>query len=374
MMEDDIRIEKIDIASCQLPLEKPVRLGTVEVRTRDYVCLRVHTNTGIVGHAIGYRSGSPLFESLNVLAPRLLGYNPLMRQDIAHVLESSFVPARGSYLRATSLIDIALWDITAKRAGLPLYVLLGGERRTVPAVPIVGFSYADRPIEEILSEIDRHCDAGETLVKVMIKGTDARANSRYIQALTSHIGENGSLAVDTHWSWRTLTEAIDTCRRIDDCGLSFIEDPFLPQQWRLSGELRGRLKTPLASGEDVLDPYSYLDLSENVDILRVDATGSGGITVAMNAIAVAQARGRKVLPHVFPYLHLHLACARRSIMAVEYIPEHTGTDPVRGLLNDYPAIRDGSFHISDEPGAGCNLRWENVAEHAVQSTSVEKQN
>jgi len=373
-MKDEIRIEKIDIADCQLSLDKPVRLGTVEVRTRDYVCLRVHTNTGLIGHAIGYRSGSLLFESLDALVPRLLGRSPLMRQDIAHALETSFVPARASYLRAASLIDIALWDITAKHAGLPLYVLLGGERRSVPAVPVVGFSYADRPIGQILAEIDRHRDAGETLVKVMVKGNDAAANGRYIQALSAHIGMTASLALDAHWSWRTLTEAIDTCRRIDDCGLSFIEDPFLPQQWRLLGELRGKLQTPIAAGEDVLDPYSYLDLSKNVDILRVDATSSGGITAAINAIAVAQTCGRQVLPHVFPYLHLHLACARRTVAAVEYIPEHTGTDPVRNLLRDFPPVRGGCFHISDEPGAGCHLQWESVAKHAVRTSSVEHSN
>jgi len=238
----------------------------------------------------------------------------------------------------------------------------------------VGFSYADRPIEQILAEIDRHRDAGETLVKVMVKGNDAVANGRYIQALSAHVGITASLAVDAHWSWRTLTEAIDTCRRIDDCGLTFIEDPFLPQQWRLLGELRGKLQTPIAAGEDVLDPYSYLDLSKNVDILRVDATSSGGITAAINAIAVAQTCGRQVLPHVFPYLHLHLAGARRAVAAVEYIPEHTGTDPVRDLLRDFPTIRGGCFHVSDEPGAGCHLQWESVAKHAVRTSSVEHPN
>ncbi|MBD9529053.1 mandelate racemase/muconate lactonizing enzyme family protein [Paracoccus sp. PAR01] len=370
-MTDDLKIEKIEIAACALSLDKPIRLGTVEVRARDYICLRIHTNAGIIGNAIGYRSGSMLAESLNMLAPRLLGQNPLMRRAIGHALDSAFIPSRAAYLRAVSLIDIALWDITAKHADLPLYKLLGGERKSVQALPVLGFNYAERPVDDIRAEMDQHSSAGTRLIKVMIKGNDALANSRYIRALAQHGGDDVALAVDTHWSWRTITEASETCRRIDDCGLAFIEDPFLPQQTQLLRDLRGKLRTPLASGEDVLDPYSYLELARNIDILRVDATSNGGISAAMDAIAVAQACGRQTLPHVFPYLHLHLACAKGSVMAVEYIPEHTGTDPVRQLLNDFPKISGGDFQISDQPGAGCELRWQNVVQHAAQTLSIE---
>jgi L-alanine-DL-glutamate epimerase-like enolase superfamily enzyme len=362
--ERGTKINRVELASCSLPLESPIYLGTVPITTRDYICMRLVTESGVEGFAIGYKSGSQLFESLEVLAPRLVGHDALMRQAFNLESELSRIPARASYVRALSIIDVALWDIAAKVAGLPLYLMLGGLRREVRAVPIVGFSHMSRPLAEIESEIDRHCEAGETLIKVMIKGTDSIANSGYIQALTSRMDEQASLAVDTHWSWRTISEALDTCRRIDDCGLAFIEDPFTPQQWRLVGELRSKLRTPIAVGEDVLDPYGFADLVQNVDILRVDATGSGGITAALNALALASANGRKALPHVFPYIHAQIACAHQAVMAVEYIPEHTGTDPVRKLLRSFPAIRNGSFQLTDEPGAGCDLQWAEVGAHA----------
>jgi len=371
MTERGIKITRVELASCSLLLKKPINLGSVRLTTRDYVCLRLVTNAGIEGFAIGFKGGSQSFESLQALAPRLLGQDALMRQAFNLESETSHVPARASYVRALGLIDVALWDITAKVAKLPLYVLLGGLRTDVRAMPVVGFSYADRPIGEIEDEIARHCQNGETLIKVMIKGTDAIANSKYLQALAARFDGHASLAVETHWSWRTISEAMDTCRRIDDCGFAFIEDPFLPQQWRLVGELRSKLKTPIAVGEDVLDPYSFADLVQNVDILRVDATGSGGITAAMNALALAAAKGRKVIPHAFPYLHAQIACAQHAVMAVEYIPEHTGADPVRSLLRSFPPIQDGKFRVSDEPGAGCNLDWEAVAEHASVTRTFE---
>jgi L-alanine-DL-glutamate epimerase-like enolase superfamily enzyme len=371
MTDRAIKITRIEIANCSLPLSAPVRLGSVLITTRDYICMRIVTNSGLEGFAIGYKSGSQLFSCLQALAPRLLGQNPLMRQALNSELDNSFVPARASYVRALSLIDVALWDIAAKAAQLPLYLLLGGSRTEVQSMPVLGFSYTERSISDIQDEIAEHVDDGATLIKVMIKGSDAVSNSNYIEAVASKFDGKVSLAVDTHWSWRTITEAWETCRRIDECNLAFIEDPFLPQQWRLAGELRSKLETPIAVGEDVLDPYSFVDLVQNVDILRVDATGSGGVTAAMNAIAIAAAHGRKALPHVFPYLHLQLACAQNAIMAVEYIPEKTGTDPVRALLKDFPPIRRGKFHVSDDPGAGCNLQWNAVADSAGQTLTFE---
>jgi L-alanine-DL-glutamate epimerase-like enolase superfamily enzyme len=356
------KIRRVEIADCSLPLEKPVYLGTVPVTTRDYVCMRVVCESGIEGFGIGYKSGSQLFESLRALAPRLVGHDALMRQAFNLETEASRVPARASYVRALSLIDVALWDVTAKTAGLPLHLMLGGLRREVRAVPIVGFSYTSRPLAEIEAEVDRHAAAGETLIKVMIKGSDAIANGKYVKALASRLEGHASLAVDTHWSWRTLSEALETCRLLDDCGLAFIEDPFV-------GELRSKLRTQIAVGEDVLDPFGFVDLVQNVDILRVDATGSGGITAAMNALALAAAHGRKALPHVFPYIHAQIAGAHHAVMAVEYIPEHTGTDPVRNLLREFPALRNGHFQLTDEPGAGCDLRW-GAVETSASATAV----
>lgn len=371
MKSKAIKITGVQVALCSLPLPKPVLLGSVRIEAREYVCLKISTDSGIDGFSIGYRSGGQSLESLAALAPKLIGRDPFMRNAVGSELESLLVPAKASYLRALSLIDIALWDITAKAAGSPLYVLLGGSRTEVPSVPVLGFSYSERPVTEIQEEIARHHESGEALVKVMIKGNAAAENAGYIEQLTSACSARGSLAVDAHWSWRTISEALDTCRRIDDCGLAFIEDPFLPQQWRLAAELRGKIRTPLAVGEDVLDLYSFADLCQSVDILRVDATTIGGISAAMAALSLAASQGRKALPHVFPYLHLQLACANKTAMAVEYIPEHTGTDPIRSLMNGYPTIKAGNFVVSDEPGAGCDLNWDAVATCASTTRSFE---
>jgi len=363
-----MKITNVQIALCSLPLERPFRLGTVEVNARDYVLLRVCADRDLVGYGIGYCSGTVLFDALAALAPRLIGRDPLMRAELLQLCENSMVPGRATIVRALSMIDLALWDVTAKVAGLPLYCLLGGLRRSIPAMPVAGFSYQDRAPEDVEQELKRLIDAGHRTIKIMIRGTDTRANIRYVARMARYCEGNASLAVDAQWSWRHLTDAVETCAQLDHLGLQFIEDPFLPQQWRLAAELRTRIKTPIAMGEDVLDAYGFLDLVQSVDVLRVDATASGGISAAMVACDLAKAFGRRVVPHVFPYVNVHLACAHAAISAVEFVPAETGTDPIRSILRSFPTIVDGAFEVSEEPGVGVHPDWEAVM--AIAKTKI----
>jgi L-alanine-DL-glutamate epimerase-like enolase superfamily enzyme len=365
-----MRVTNVQVALCSLALERPFRLGTVEVTARDYVLLRVATNQGLMGYGIGYRSGTVLFEALGALAPRLIGRDPVMRAEILQGCEAAMVPGRATIVRALSMIDLALWDITAKAAGLPLYRLLGGLRRSIPAIPVAGFSYQHRAPEHVEEELGRLIDAGHRTIKIMIHGTDTPGNARYVARMARFCEGKVALVLDAHWTWRRLAEAVDACRRIDDLGLRFIEDPFLPQQWRLAAELRTRIKTPIAIGEDVIDPYGFLDLVQTVDVLRVDATASGGIAAAMAACDLAKAFGRPVVPHVFPYVNVHLACAHPSISAVEFIPAEAGTDPIRSLLRGFPSLAHGDFQASEEPGVGIHPDWPAVMAMANAKAEV----
>lgn len=355
-----MKITGVEVVLCSLPLERPFRLGTVEVAARDYVLLRISTDHGIDGFGIGYRSGTVLFDALVALAPRLTGRDPVMRAEILQSCEASMVPGRATIVRALSMIDLALWDVTAKMAGLPLYRLLGGLRKSTPAIPVAGFSYQDRAPEDIEEELTRLIEAGHRTIKIMIRGTDTIGNATYVTRMARFCEGKASLVVDTQWSWRLLADAVDACRRIDDLGLQFIEDPFLPQQWRLAAELRTRIKTPIAIGEDVIDTYGFLDLVQSVDFLRVDATASGGISAAMAACDLARAFGRCVVPHVFPYVNVQLACAHPAITAVEFVPAETGTDPICSLLKGLPVLQDGNYQVSEEPGVGIHADWEAV--------------
>ncbi len=351
-----MQISRIQIAECPISLPQVLRLGPVEIRTRDYVLIRIETNAGIMGEAIGYPRGTPLFETLTNMARRILGADAQMRRRVMFELEQSNIPGRAALTRALSLIDIALWDITCKRAAQPLFQMLGGLRKAAEATIVAGYYMDRRSISEVVDEVSLLESAGCRRVKIMLRGDDPVFDQKYVSAVTGKMP--GRVAADAHWSWSTLTEAKRSCRPLDGFGLSFLEDPFAASDWRLTHQLAGDLITPIAAGEDVFGSRSISDLARGIDVLRVDATTCGGLTGAIEAINIAAAAGKTVLPHVFPPLHVHLACAFSNVEGVEVIPEDSGADPLHQLLRNAPVLKDGEMSPVEEPGVGISINWE----------------
>ena len=360
-----MKITEIRIAECRLPLPRPIRLGPVEIRTRDFVAVRVYTDGGIMGDALGYPRVTALFESLNRIAVVVLGKDTIDRRAIIYDFLQNFVNGRPTYMKAASLIDIALWDIAAKQVRQPVFRMLGALRSKVPVMVVAGYYLDQRTIEDIGQEVAGLVEQGFERIKIMILGNDLAFDERFVNAMYKIAGPR--ICVDAHWSWNSVAEAYHTCRRIDDLGLRFIEDPFGPYRAKQTAELQALLKTPTACGEDAPDPVALFELARTTPILRLDATVCGGIT---QAIAFAEATGlvgHSVLPHVFIPVHAQLAGAISSIEAVELIQKEIGACPMFELLRRDPTIENGTLTIDEEPGAGFDLNWEMVEKFAVQT-------
>jgi L-alanine-DL-glutamate epimerase-like enolase superfamily enzyme len=363
-----VEITKIQIAECGISLPRVLRLGPVEIRTRDYVVLRVETREGVFGEAIGYPRGTPLFETLSNMARRILGADAGMRRRVIFNLDQANVPARAGLTRGLSLLDIALWDIGCKQAAQPLYQYLGGLRTAAEVTVVAGYYVDQRSIADVVREVSLLNDAGCRRVKIMLKGDDPGFDTKYASAVTGAMP--GSVAADAHWSWNTLTEAKTICRALDGLGLNFLEDPFSALDVRLTHELRRELATPIAAGEDTYGARVVSDLVSGIDILRVDATTVGGITGAIEAINLAFGAGKTVFPHVFPPLHVHLACAFPNVESVELIPEESGADPLHRLLRQIPVMKAGEMSPSPEPGVGISIDWEAVEKLSRRHTVI----
>lgn len=367
-----VQISRIQIAECGIPLPYVLRLGPVEIRTRDYVVLQVQSEAGICGEAIGYPRGTPLFDTLSGMARRILGAEVGMRRQVMFNLEQSNVPARAALTRGLSLIDIALWDIACKRAKQPLFQFLGGLRTEAEATVVAGYYVDQRSIADVVDEVGLLEDAGCRRVKIMLKGDDAGFDRKYVSAVTEKMP--GRVAADAHWTWNTLTEAMRVCRDLDGMGLNFLEDPFSASDLRLTHELRRHLVTPIAAGEDVFGARVVSELVSGIDILRVDATTVGGLTGAIEAINIAAAAGRTVFPHVFAPLHLHLACVFPNVEGVEWITQESGADPLHRLLHNVPGVKDGKMSPSDEPGVGISVNWDAVERLSRRSVVITADN
>jgi L-alanine-DL-glutamate epimerase-like enolase superfamily enzyme len=356
--QSQVQITSIHAVECALPLPRPIVLGTTRIETRDIVVLAIGTTDGLTGVAIGYTRGSPLLEALNRLGPRLIGKDAWQRRAIINQLESSAFPARAQMSRAYSLIDIALWDLACKHAKMPLHAMLGTFREAVPATAVAGYFVQSRSVDHIRAEVKRRFDDGFVRVKTMINGLDDAADLKLCTAVAR---DGGRQAVDAHWSWQNLSQAKPLCNKLDGLGFEFIEDPFPAGEWQAAHKLQLTLATPIAAGEDVYGLSALAHLSNCIGLLRVDATTCGGITTALEAIAVAAANGRQVFPHVFPSLHVHLACACPFIETVEFIPAETEADPLHLILRNEPKLEDGLVKPSTRPGVGFDIDFEAAA-------------
>ena len=359
-----MKVTRIHAAECKLPLPRPIRLGPVEIRTRDFVVLRLETDTGLTGDALAYPRGTTLIESVERMAPLVLGTEVALRRATVDGFLQRFVNGRPTFIKAASLFDIALWDLAAKEVQQPVCTMIGGYRREVPVMVVAGYYLDQRSIEDVCDEVRQRVDEGYGRIKIMISGTDPDFDERMVAAAKHVAGDR--LCADAHWAFRNLPDAYKTCKRLEKYDLNFIEDPFGPYQGDLTGTLQAKLATPLAYGEDLPDPQTIGRAIAQVPILRLDATTCGGISTAIGLVEQAGNAGNAVLPHVFLPVHAQLAGALRAIDAVEYIPVEVGACPMFDLLDSRPAIVGGLLTIDQRPGAGFSLQWDKVEHTAAK--------
>lgn len=363
-----MKITGLDILNCPLELPQAIRFGEIEMRARDYVVVRLRTDAGVEGYSVSYARGSPLLEAITILGQKILNQDALLHREIVQSLQQSYIPAQASFIRAISALDIALWDIAAKVAELPLYRHLGGSQTKIPLAAVAGYFPDTRSEQSLETEIKGLVDEGYGLIKMCLPGDDPEEDARLISKLVK-AADGARLAVDAHWMWSDLKPAQHACGLLDNLGLDFIEDPFPPNLWRPTAELRGSLRTPLAAGEDVTSLAGFQDLLEAVDILRVDATASGGITGALAAIKLAEDSNRTVLPHVFLPLHSHLVASSPVATLAEYTTNPT-IDPYARFLKKPLNISGGKLTMDDEPGNGWHVDWDLAVSLSAKSVSL----
>src|SRR5258708_14937269 len=116
---EQMKIARMQIAECPLPLPHTLRLGPVEIQTRDYIAVRIWTDAGVFGEAIGYPRGTPLFETMQSMARKIIGGNATLRRQLTFNLEQTNNPARPPLTPRVRLVEITLWGITPKKTPPP---------------------------------------------------------------------------------------------------------------------------------------------------------------------------------------------------------------------------------------------------------------
>lgn len=371
-----MKITDLAIHVLKSPLEEPFAFSQGWVRQRSATLVEVFTDAGIVGWGEAFAQGLEPPEIAatvidKALRPLIVGADPLDTEVLWHRMYhmTRDYGRKGSVVAAISAVDIALWDIAGKFHQLPIYKLLGGAFRTRVQPYATGFYRIDGQGEakRLADEALRHFSAGFTLMKVKLGyGVDddiacMREIGRAIQ------GKPIRLMVDTNHGYGRA-EALRLGRALEEFNLRWYEEPVAPEDIAGYVELRGKLSMPIAGGENEHTLFGFRDLlgAGAVDIAQPDVGSCGGISAARHIMALAQAHGVQVNPHVWGSAIAQAASlqviaavpvAHHSLFPQEPVLEYDrSSHPFRQQLVREPMqLVAGWVEVPSRPGLGVEI-------------------
>jgi L-alanine-DL-glutamate epimerase-like enolase superfamily enzyme len=352
-----------------VPLRRPVRLSRQTFTAREFNVVRVETDMGVTG--AGYARGGRLVHAAieHELSSLLVGADAaaIERHWETAYEQTALVGRGGAVLRGLSALDIALWDIRAKVAGMPLARLLGATDLTVPAYVSGGYYRDGQTFDEVAAEMASYVDDGFRAVKIRIGGLPWREDVARVAAVRAAIGDDVELAVDANQAYRSSAEAIRVGRQLEELGVRWLEEPLRPEDAPAMAQVARVLDLPIATGETEAGRWAFRDLVAcgAADVLQPDVTVVGGVSEWMNVAALAGANGLPVAPHYFPEVHAHLVAAASAATTIEWFSPDADIISFDAFLEEPLRPRAGKVTVSETPGVGLNLRDDALQRHRI---------
>jgi L-alanine-DL-glutamate epimerase-like enolase superfamily enzyme len=366
-------IESVSVCIARVPLAHPVTFSTRQVKAREYCLVRIRSTDGQegLGYCYAVNSAGRLLAVAvtDLLAPRLVGQESLRVEGLWSELyqEALLLGRAGGVMRALSAIDIALWDLNARSAGLPLHQYLGATvADRVPAYASGGYYLPGKTPDKLAEEMAGHVKAGFRAVKIKVGLESAAGERKRIAAVREAIGDDVRLMLDANNAWRDLPTALEYMRAFEPYRPFWIEEPFSPDD--LDNHIRLANATPVtvATGEIEAGRWRFKDLIQSgaTTILQTDATVCGGITEWRRIAATADSHGITVAPHAWHDVHVHLVASAPNATYLEWMPDDHIVN-FRRLIDRQLSAEDGQVLLPREPGLGFCFDEAAVAEYGV---------
>jgi L-alanine-DL-glutamate epimerase-like enolase superfamily enzyme len=365
-----VRIQTVRTFTLRIPLDVPVIVGGgLRITEREYLLVALSTDSGLTGVGWGFTRGSDLAGLVRwTFQPLLEGANPLKTErlwDRMHTAARATDQA-GPAMRALSALDIALWDLKGQTAGLPLHLLLGGYRTTVPVLMAGMYYTEDRRPEDDAREAAGYVEQGLRMLKMMGGVAPFERDLARVRAVRDAVGPEISLAFDVNGAWHEPSLAIAHAQALGDLRVAFIEEPMPAGNLTGLRALAAASPVPIAVGETASGRAAVRERIENgARILRPDATVVGGITEWVKVHAAAATWGSRVIPHYFPYIHIHVAAALAGVEAVEFITTAGGISNFHRIVREPLRPAAGVVRAPEGPGLGLEVDWTAVERYTV---------
>jgi L-alanine-DL-glutamate epimerase-like enolase superfamily enzyme len=260
---------------------------------------------------------------------------------------------RGVALPALSAVDIAVWDLRARAAGLPLFRFLGAHRDDVP---IYGSGRATHrmSIEELVGGAESYLTDGYDAIKLRVGARRAEEDVERVRAVREAVGDRVRIMVDCN-ERLDLPTALWMNHRLNELGVYWMEEPLHSGDVAGHATLARRSPVPLAVGEHLHGRFEFgAYLREGAAaVLQPDVPLTGGVSEWLRISAAAEIFGAVLSPHFLPELHVHLAAAVSNCPYVEHFPL------IDDVLLETVQVRQGLAVPPDRPGHG--IRWDSAA-------------
>lgn len=353
-----------------------VTLGVGRTIKRDAVIVKVTTEDGIIGWGEAHHGRCPgaVAHIVNTtLKAMVIGcdahdvtgvWNRMYQRQLA-----SHGMGAGACL-AISGIDMALWDIRAKALGVPLYRLLGGTSKPIPAYA-GGVSLGYQQPQSLIEEARVHVERGYRAVKLRI-GDTVKDDLLRVAAVRQAFGNDIDILTDANTAY-TLTDARAAMPALDAHGVGWLEEPFPAHDYRSYREARNYGRIPLAAGENHYTRFEFDRVIEDgsITILQPDLSKTGGITEALRVAALASTWKLPIHPHT-SMTAINMAASVHFLAAIEnggYFEADVSRNNLfrDAMVDQAPFIVDGHGNTRplEAPGIGLEVDENFLAAHPV---------
>ena len=363
----DLRIRDVTAFATSFPLppESNVRLGVGRAVKRDSVVVKVTTEGGLVGYGESHhgRAHSAVAKLVNTTLRQLVvGMDATDTIGVWKKIYDKQLASHGmgaGTCLAMSGIDMALWDIRGKAVGWPLYKLLGGAARPIPAYA-GGVSLGYQEPSALIDEARPHVEAGYTAVKLRLGDSPARDLAR-VKAVREAFGDELVILTDANIGY-TVEDARVVMPSLDDYGVRWLEEPFPAHDYHSYALAKGFGRVPLAAGENHYTRYEFNRMIEDgsITILQPDLSKTGGVTEALRIAAMGSAYKLPIHPHT-SMTGLNMATTIHFLAAIDnggYFEGDVSKDnKFRDELTSTPYTVDksGNVHPLEKPGIGVEV-------------------
>ncbi len=368
-------IKDIESYLCHYPLPAtfyPSWIPDFPQKKNTCIIVIIHTDEGISGISAGVGLSGEAKGIPELIKPFLIGRDPFKVEDHVQTLRSAYMMGYKTFF-----VEMALWDIIGKAAGLPIHKMWGGGPDKVLAYASTGELHkTQQRVEEVLALREQ----GFKAVKLRVRWFDPKRDIEYVAAVREAVGDTMDIMVDANQGWPIcgtgdwprwdLKRAMYTARAYGELNVRWLEEPLYKHDYEGLAALRQSTTVRIAGGEFNTDLHEFRDIVNrgSLDIVQPDISLSGGMMMGKKIASFAEAANMQFSPHTWTN-GLGMAAALQVVASVPNCPicefpiEPPGWIPEARdfmLTEPFSIDKKGYVKVPKKPGLGVELNMDAV--------------